>query len=141
MVDAGLAADRRVDLGQQGRRHLDEIHATLVASSGKPGHVADHPAAQGDHGGATVVAGSEQGIENQLQGFPVLERLAIRQHHRQYRIGTQGLAQTLEIKGRDSLIGDNGDLPAGNMRRQQFRLIQQAFANVDRVATFAQFDL
>ncbi|MNS70251.1 hypothetical protein D3C72_1035930 [compost metagenome] len=87
------------------------------------------------------MAGAEQGVENQLQGFPVLERFAVWQHHWQYRVGTQGLAQTFEIEGCDRLIGHNGNLPTGNVRRQQLGLIQQAFANVDRVATFAQFDL
>ncbi|MCY1457744.1 hypothetical protein D9M71_750650 [compost metagenome] len=83
----------------------------------------------------------QQGIENQLQGFPVLVGFAIGQYHRQHRIGTQGTAQTLEVEGGNRFVGNDGDLPAGNVRRQQFGLIQQAFANVDRVATFAQFDL
>ncbi|MNV72006.1 hypothetical protein D3C71_1650580 [compost metagenome] len=85
--------------------------------------------------------GGEQGIENQLQGLPVLVGFAVRQHHRQYRIGTEGVAQALEIQRRDGFIGNDGNLPPGDVRRQQLGLVQQAFANVDRVATLAQVDL
>ncbi|MNZ94076.1 hypothetical protein D3C78_1131770 [compost metagenome] len=141
MVDAGLAADRRVDLGQQGGRHLDEVDAALIAGGSEAGHVTDHAATQGDHGGAAVVPCSQQAIEDQLQGFPVLVGFAIGQYHRQHRIGTQGLAQAFEIQGRDGLVGNDGNLPPGDVRRQQLGLVQQAFANVDRVATLAQVDL
>ncbi|MNZ97286.1 hypothetical protein D3C78_1165140 [compost metagenome] len=141
MVDAGLAADRRVDLGQQGGRHLDEVDAALIARRSEAGHVADNATTEGHHRGAAVVPGREEAVENQLQGFPVFVGFAIREDHWQHRIGTQRLAETFEIQGRDGLVGNDGNLPAGNVRRQQFWLLKQAFANVDRVAALAQVDL
>src|SRR3546814_13659182 len=45
-VDAGLAADRAVDLGQQAGRDLHEVEAAQGDSGGKAGEVADHAAAQ-----------------------------------------------------------------------------------------------
>ncbi|MCY1412695.1 hypothetical protein D9M71_281090 [compost metagenome] len=66
MVDPGLAAHRGVHLGQQGGRHLDEVHATLVAGRSEAGHVADHPAAESDQGGAPIMPGLEQTVEDQL---------------------------------------------------------------------------
>ena len=137
MVDTGLAAHRRVDLGQQGGRHLDKIHAALVAGRGKTGHVANHTAAQGDHGGSTVMARSQQAIKDQLQGFPVFVGFAVRQHHGDHRVCRQAAAQTLKIQRRDRFVGDDRHLPAGNMRRKQFGLVQQTCANVDRVAALA----
>ena len=48
VVDADLAADRAVDLREQGRRHMRERDATEVGGSGEAGHVADDAAAEGD---------------------------------------------------------------------------------------------
>ncbi|MCY1439415.1 hypothetical protein D9M71_556500 [compost metagenome] len=83
----------------------------------------------------------QQAIEDQLQCFPVLVGFPLGQHHGQYRVGSEGLAQAFEIQRRDGLVGNDGYLPTRNVRRQQLRLVQQAFANVDRVATLAQVDL
>ena len=47
-VDAGLAADRGIDLRQQGGRHLDEVDAAQQRRGGKAGEIADHAAAQRD---------------------------------------------------------------------------------------------
>ncbi|MNO86913.1 hypothetical protein D3C76_783280 [compost metagenome] len=55
MVDPGLAPHRGIHLGQQRGRHLDEIDPALVAGGGEAGHVADHPATQGDQGGLAVM--------------------------------------------------------------------------------------
>ncbi len=137
MVDAGLAAHRRIDLGQQGGRHLDEVHAALVAGGRKTGHVTDHAATQGDHGGAPVMACGQQAIEDQLQGFPVLVGFAVGQHHGDHRVRRQAAAQTLKIQRRDRFVGDDRHLPPGNMRCEQLGLVQQTFANMDRVAALA----
>ena len=47
-VDAGLAADRRVELRDERRRDLDEGHAAEVGRGEEPGRVAERPAADGD---------------------------------------------------------------------------------------------
>ena len=45
VVDAGFATNGRIDLRQQGRRHLHKRHATHVAGSGKTCHITDHATA------------------------------------------------------------------------------------------------
>ena len=47
-VDAGLAADRRVDLGDERRRDLDERDAAQVRRGEEPGRVAERAAADRD---------------------------------------------------------------------------------------------
>ena len=49
-VDAGLAADRRIDLGDERRRDLDEPDAAQVGRGQEPGRVAERAAADGDEG-------------------------------------------------------------------------------------------
>ena len=83
------------------------------------------------------MTGSEQAIENQLQGFPVFERLAIGQDDRQYRELRKATGQAFKIEWRDRGIGHNCHLATGDVRSQQLRLIQQTFANMNRVATLA----
>ena len=122
---------------QQGGRYLDEVHATLVTGGSEPGHVANHSAAQGDHGGAAVMARSQQAVKNALQGFPVLEGFAVGQHHGNYRELGQAASQALQVQRGNGLVGDDCHLPSGDVRRQQLGLIQQPFANMDRVATLA----
>ena len=45
-VDAGLAADGRVDHREQGRRHVDQAHAALVGGGDEAGQVAHDAAAE-----------------------------------------------------------------------------------------------
>ena len=47
-IDAGLAADRGIDLRQQRRRHLHVIEPAPHARRGKAGEIADHAAAERD---------------------------------------------------------------------------------------------
>ena len=49
VVDAGLAADGRIDHRQQRGRHHDERQAAVVRRGGEPREVADHAAADRDH--------------------------------------------------------------------------------------------
>ncbi|MNJ70870.1 hypothetical protein D3C77_673590 [compost metagenome] len=87
------------------------------------------------------MARTQQGVEDQLQGFPVLMDLAIREHNRQDRIALQGLGQFLKIEGRHSLIGDDSHLPTRDMRREELRLRQQAGTYMNGIATLAKIDL
>ena len=47
-IDAGLAADRGIDLGEERGRDLDEVDAAAQDRGGKAGEVADDAAAEGD---------------------------------------------------------------------------------------------
>ena len=53
MVDRGLAADRRVHLGQQRGRHLDEVHPAHVGRGDEAREVAHRAAAQRHDGRAS----------------------------------------------------------------------------------------
>ena len=77
VIDAGLATDRRVDLREQRRRHLDEVDAALVRGGGEPGDVADDAAAEGDDRSRSVEPGREHRVVERLEHRGVLELLAI----------------------------------------------------------------
>ncbi|MCY1350898.1 hypothetical protein D9M68_300750 [compost metagenome] len=87
------------------------------------------------------MASPQQGVEDQLQGFPVLAGLAIGQHHRENRVALQRPGQRVEIEGSHSLVGDNGHLLTGDMRREEFRPRQQTGTYMDGIATLAKIDL
>ena len=53
-VHAGLAADRRVDLGDEGRRDVDERDAAQVRGGDEPGGIAERAATDGDDRLATL---------------------------------------------------------------------------------------
>ncbi len=91
MVDTGLAAYRGIHLRQQCGRHLNETDATLVAGSGKAGHVSGHSTAQRNQRGLAIMTILQQAIKHLLQGWPVLVRLAIRQDDFRQLIVVQGL--------------------------------------------------
>ena len=61
-VDAGLAADRGVDLGEQRGRQLHHAHAAPQDAGGKAGQVADHAAAQRNDAIAPLDAELEQAL-------------------------------------------------------------------------------
>ena len=82
VIDARLAADGRIHLGEQGRRHLDEIDAALIDRRGEAGDVADDAAAKRHHDAVPAEAVIHQRVENDLGGDDVLVRLAIGQHDR-----------------------------------------------------------
>ena len=63
MVDAGLAADGRIDLREQRGRHLHERDAALVAGRREPGQIAHHPAAEREHRAVATEAVGDQHVE------------------------------------------------------------------------------
>ena len=97
-VDAGLAADRGIDLRQQRGRHLHEIHAAPHDAGGKAGEVADDAAAERDDRIAALEPGGKHAVDHLLQRCEALGLLAGRQ------------------RDRDS--ADAGRVEAGRQRRQ-----------------------
>ena len=73
-VDAGLAADRRVDHPEQRGGDVHDGDAAVVAGGGEPGDVGDHAAADTDH---DVVAGEAHAGEAAAQLADRLERLVL----------------------------------------------------------------
>jgi hypothetical protein len=98
MVDAGLAAHRRVHLGQQRRGHLDERDPALIAGGRKAGHVADHSAAERDDAGVAGESIGDQHIEHPGNIGESLVNLPVRKRHldataRRERGGKSGRVQ------------------------------------------------
>ena len=56
MVDADLAPDRAVDLGQERGRHHDERKSASERRRDETGQIADDPAAQRDDQGVAIGA-------------------------------------------------------------------------------------
>ena len=66
-IDAGLAADRGIDLGQQRGRDLHEAHAAPHDRGGKAGEIADDAAAERHDEIAALDARLEDRVANPLQ--------------------------------------------------------------------------
>lgn len=81
-VDAGLAADRGIDLRQKRGGHLDEIHAAPDDAGGEAREVSDHAAAERDHRVAALQPRREHAVDDLLQGVEALGLLAGRKHDR-----------------------------------------------------------
>ena len=64
MVDAGLAADRRIHLREQRGWNLHERDAALVTGGREAGHVADHAAAQRNDAGIARKAVGDEHVEH-----------------------------------------------------------------------------
>ena len=79
MVDGGLAADGRINLGEQRGRHLDERNASLIACRSEANNVASITPPQGDESGVTAMAGFQQSGHDPLEGGQGLVGLPIRQ--------------------------------------------------------------
>ena len=80
MVDRGLAADRGVHLGEDGRRELDEVEAAHVGGGHEPREVADGSAAERHHGGCPVDSGGEQLVPAPLGDGDRLRAFALGHH-------------------------------------------------------------
>ena len=121
MVDAGLAAHRRVDLREQRRRHLHERHAALVDRRGESRDVADDAAAQRDQRGRALGAQFEQPCHHRLQRLPVLVGFAVRDLHRQRRDagGRQAFGQRREPVAGDGRVGHDDRLRDAALREQR----------------------
>ena len=86
VIHPGLAADGGIDLRQQRRRHLHEIDAALITGRRKPGHVADHAAAECDDAGIAIQPGAHQRVEDLAQHLECLVLLAVGQRRRIARV-------------------------------------------------------
>ena len=76
-VDAGLAADRGIDLREERGRHLHEAHAAAHDGGGEAREVADHAAAERDDEIAALDPRGEDRVADPLElaiGFRGLAR-------------------------------------------------------------------
>ena len=102
-VDPGLAADRAVDLGQQGRRDLHEIDPAQQGRRGKAGHVADDAAAQGHQHRAALDAAGQDVLDQPGEMAEILGLLAGRQHDDLLR--DPGFGEAV-VQRRQPMLGD-----------------------------------
>ena len=142
-VDRGLAADRAVDLGQQGRRDLHEIDAAQQGRRGEPGNVADHPAAQCHQHRAALDAAGEDIVDEPAEMGEILGAFARRQHDRALRdavLGEAG-AERRQVMPRDRLVGDDDGLtPAQQRQDLRAGASDQPGTDQDVIAALAEFD-
>ena len=92
-VDAGLAADRGIHLGQQRGGHLHDADAAPQDAGGEAGQIADHAAAERDDAIAPLDAELEQAFAEGSQHGEALACLAGADH----RLAEK---QALSIKAR-----------------------------------------
>ena len=71
-VDAGFAADRRVDLGREGGRDLDIGDSAHVDGGEEAGNIADNSATEGDEECVAVSAGVGELLEEGFDGAKAL---------------------------------------------------------------------
>ena len=139
MIDAGLAADRRIHLREQRRWHLHERDAALVTGGGEASHVADHAAAQRNDAGIAREAVGDQHVEHARDVRERLVHLAVRQRHfhatpRRERGGELG-----GVQRPDGRVGDQQDVARGNGPVELGLELHGAGADEDRIAAYSQF--
>ena len=120
-VDAGLAADRAVDLGEQGRRHLHEADAAAQDRSGEAREIADHAAAERDDEIAALQAHPQQPLAQRAELAEALGRLAGRQHDRagQPVLRPEACLEHRKMQARHVLVRDDAAPRLGEAGRDQ----------------------
>ena len=141
-IDAGLSADRRIDLRQQRRRHLDERDSPLVRGRRETRDVADDAAAQRDDRRLAVESRLEQSIENRRPRIDGLVLLSVRNgDDRRVRARFfERIAHPAKKQWGNCLVGDDGKLRIGSGQQRRHR-VQRAVTDVDRVFAAGQRDV
>jgi hypothetical protein len=140
-VDAGLAADRGIHLGQQRGRHLHDADAAPQNAGGKARQIADHPAAERHDAIAALDAKLEQALAERRQYGEALARLAGAHHGlaEKQAVSVETRFHRGEIERRHVAVADHhaararkrgGDPPPGRGN--------QPLADDDRVAPSRQ---
>ena len=108
VVDAGLAADRRVHLGEERGRHLHERQAAEQRRRREACEVAHHTAAEGDDGRPALDPRVEEAVVEHGEPGEVLVLLAVGDHHddrRKTRVAERRDGR-LAVEGPDALARD-----------------------------------
>ena len=140
MVDARLAADRRIDLRQQRGRQLDVVDAALIAGGGEAGHVTDDAAAQRDDCSRRD-ARARRRARRRCDSTPasVLYCSPSGRASVVVRRPARPCEHALEVQRPDRLVRDDQQYRAsGTCRVRSARVRQQSATDQDRVAALAQ---
>ncbi len=142
-VDPGLAADRAVDLGQQGRRDLHEVDAAQQRRRGKSGHVANDAAAQRHQHRTALDAAGQDLLGQAAEMVEIFGFFARRQHNGVMRdpgVG-EAVAQRRQVMPGDSLVGDDHRLTAAHQGQDLTPgLLDQSWPDNNVIGALAQFD-
>ena len=76
-VDAGLAADRRIDHAEHGRRHLHDAHAAQPGRGDEAREVGDRAAAEADDGVAAREVGLAEDLPAERRDLDALAGLGV----------------------------------------------------------------
>ena len=143
-IDRGLAADRRIDLGQQRSRDLHVIYSAPHCGRGEAGEIADHAAAERNDKIAALDARCDDRLADLLEYAKALRSLpnrnddAARWHAGFGKRGFDGG----EVITRDILVGDNGGFGTRAQRcNAGAERCDQAAPDDDVVAAVAERDL
>ena len=142
VVDAGLAAHGGVDLRQQAGGHLHEVNAALEAGGRKAGQITHHATAQRHDQALAVQPGFQHAVMDGVELLPALAGLAGRHHDAHHLVCHRG-QQRLDLRAVDRVdvaVGDDGHRAAACQRLEGGILVQQAVADLDVVAAFAEID-
>jgi hypothetical protein len=118
-VDAGLAADGRVDLRQQRSRDLHEVHAAAHDAGGKSGQIANNTATERDDDIAAFQSCGEHAVHHLFEMRETLGLFSSRQRDdggpnaALFKAGPQ----RLEVGGGDIDVGDHRGARAGQAAR------------------------
>ncbi len=140
MIDAGLAADRGIDLRQQRRRHLDETDAAHVTRCRKTRDVADHAATERDHRGVALCARLDEPIENRLHRGQGLVRLAVGQRDARDVAAFEVREQLVQIERLHGLVRNDEAVVATQMLAKVEVAAEQAATDNNGIAAVPEFD-
>ena len=143
-VDCGLAADRGIDLGQQGRRDLNEIDAAQGQRRADARQIPDHAAAERDQRRLAVDPHFQQFAADLFQMGEILGLFAGLQHDGLARDpgGRQRLGEGRQVSRLSDVFIGNDDDPVRAQHRFDMlaRIGQQTTADQDVVAARIQID-
>ncbi len=140
MVDPGLAAHGRIDLGEQRGRELHVVHAALVAGGRETCHVADDAAAEGRYAGVAVHALLDERVEHPREGVERLVALAVRQDDVLNPPARESVPHPLEVQRRHRVVRDHQHVACIDGFVEHRRRAEQARSDQDRVAALAELD-
>jgi hypothetical protein len=128
-VHRGLAADRGIHHRQQRRGDLHAVDAAHPAGGGEAGHVADHAAAQRDHGRVAGGPQRREGLDHRGEIGQGLFGLAGGDHvagDLEARLGpAQGGFEAVGVQRRHVRIADDQRMAATQRRRHQVAVVEQ----------------
>ena len=143
MVQAGLAAERRVNLPDHGSRHLHDGEAAHICGRGEASQVADHAPAQRENRTLAREPGLDHRVEHALVSRQRLARLAGGNlDHRGVKPGLHHrIARALAVERGDVTVGDDRGASRCNpgLARQVAEPVQQSGADMHRMGVRAEF--